>query len=223
MTDLVDQMFPPIHRKWAPEFTDFNYWKTPVQEFTLPILMPPSPTLSARSDTSNRSTLARIRNFSLVSTRSSNTKYSSLSPPATRSGGRTSPEHGIDQSWSDNRSQELRKMTSFEKLSSMFTQSSSGSGRSLSPGSLSSSSLTYLDSGSDNEGNDDDMGKGHRRGRRISVTSMPGSMDDEYGLDDGGALEEGCDYEGEDEEEAAEEAFDEDFLATGEMKNVPFL
>ncbi|EEB86661.1 hypothetical protein MPER_16304, partial [Moniliophthora perniciosa FA553] len=31
---LVDQMFPPINRKWAPEFTDFNYWKMPVQDKT---------------------------------------------------------------------------------------------------------------------------------------------------------------------------------------------
>ncbi|KDQ29727.1 hypothetical protein PLEOSDRAFT_1009219, partial [Pleurotus ostreatus PC15] len=30
MTDLVDQMFPPIHRKWAAEYTDFNYWKVPI-------------------------------------------------------------------------------------------------------------------------------------------------------------------------------------------------
>src|ERR1700733_1942569 len=136
MTDLVDQMFPPIHRKWAPEFTDFNYWKTPVPEFTLPILIPPSPTLSARSDTSNQSTLARIRNFSLVSARSSTTKYTGLPPPATAtSSGRTSPLHGIDPISSDNRSQELRQMTSFERLSTMFAQPSNASGRSLSPGS----------------------------------------------------------------------------------------
>jgi phosphatidate phosphatase LPIN len=36
-------------------------------------------------------------------------------------------------------------------------------------------------------------------------------------------VHDGEDEEAEDEEEAAEEAFDEDFLATGEMKNVPFL
>ncbi|KZO98164.1 LNS2-domain-containing protein, partial [Calocera viscosa TUFC12733] len=30
MTDLVDQMFPPVHRKWAQEFTDLNYWRTPM-------------------------------------------------------------------------------------------------------------------------------------------------------------------------------------------------
>ncbi|OBZ70053.1 Nuclear elongation and deformation protein 1 [Grifola frondosa] len=82
MTDLVDQMFPPIHRKWAAEYTDFNYWKTPMQDFPLPDLAPPSPALSARSDTSNQSALARLRNFSLVSSRQT-TKQFSLPPPAT--------------------------------------------------------------------------------------------------------------------------------------------
>jgi phosphatidate phosphatase LPIN len=42
--------------------------------------------------------------------------------------------------------------------------------------------------------------------------------DDEEGYGNDGEVE-----GGENEEEAAEEAFDEDFLATGEMKNVPFL
>ncbi|OAX39025.1 hypothetical protein K503DRAFT_799992 [Rhizopogon vinicolor AM-OR11-026] len=35
MTDLVNQMFPPILRKWAAEITDLNYWKAPIQEFGL--------------------------------------------------------------------------------------------------------------------------------------------------------------------------------------------
>lgn len=69
MTDFVDQMFPPINRKWAPDYTDFNYWRQPVREFSLPDLTPPSPALSARSDTSSQSTLARLRNFSLVGSR----------------------------------------------------------------------------------------------------------------------------------------------------------
>ncbi|KAI9437755.1 Lipin/Ned1/Smp2-domain-containing protein, partial [Lactarius indigo] len=30
MTDLVDQMFPPITHKWDNEFTDSNYWKAPL-------------------------------------------------------------------------------------------------------------------------------------------------------------------------------------------------
>jgi phosphatidate phosphatase LPIN len=65
---------------------------------------------------------------------------------------------------------------------------------------------------------------------------MPGSLDEmRFGRDDDDEhlddvdIEEGYGYEGEsedgpeNEEEAAEEAFDEDFFATGEMKNVPFL
>ncbi|EJU06380.1 LNS2-domain-containing protein [Dacryopinax primogenitus] len=63
MTDLVDQMFPPVHRKWAQEFTDLNYWRTPMPNIDIPDLRPPSPALSARSDTSSR--LNRIRNFTL--------------------------------------------------------------------------------------------------------------------------------------------------------------
>lgn len=68
MTDLVDQMFPPIHRKWAPEFTDVNFWRPLVGEYDLPEdLAPPSPALSARSDASGQTRLSRLRNFSLLS------------------------------------------------------------------------------------------------------------------------------------------------------------
>jgi phosphatidate phosphatase LPIN len=229
MTDLVDQMFPPINRNCAPEFTDFNFWRTPVIEFPLPDLSPPSPALSARSDTSNQSALARLRNFSLVGTRQSNVKLTNLAVPA----------HG-----DEHRDSRLRQMSSFERLTSPFSSLGPSSGssqggrrRSLSPGSYSSSSMTYLDSGSEG---DDDRGEGsggekrNRRLRRYSVTSMPGALDDlhlgnndeeEDGADGAEDRAEG-DTDGayvEDEAEAAEHAFDEDFFATGEMKNVPFL
>ncbi|KAJ1308894.1 hypothetical protein OPQ81_004581 [Rhizoctonia solani] len=59
MTDLVDQMFPPVHRRWAPEYTDFNFWRTPLPEIELPDLSPPSPALSAHSNTSGGSRLGR--------------------------------------------------------------------------------------------------------------------------------------------------------------------
>lgn len=52
MTDLVDQQFPPVNRKTVPAFTDFNFWRAPVAHFDLPDLSPPSPALSARSDSS---------------------------------------------------------------------------------------------------------------------------------------------------------------------------
>lgn len=71
MTDLVDQMFPPINRKTAPDYTDFNFWRAPVAHFDLPDLTPPSPALSARSD-SSRLGLSRLGNIaSSLSRRSS--------------------------------------------------------------------------------------------------------------------------------------------------------
>lgn len=166
MTDLVDQMFPPIHRKWAPEFTDFNYWKVPVQEFTLPDFSPPSPALSARSDTSNQSTLARIRNFSLVGNRQSfNAKQYNLPGPGADG---PAPSPGTDS-----KSHPLREMTSLERLGSTLaslTQSSSSSieesGRSPSPASRSSLSLTYAESGSDDEYGDEEFSSGERMSRR---------------------------------------------------------
>ncbi|KAF7981688.1 hypothetical protein HWV62_32248 [Athelia sp. TMB] len=247
MTDLVDQMFPPIHRKWAPEFTDFNYWKNPVQEYALPDLSPPSPALSARSDTSNVSTLARIRNFSLGGTRTSNVAKRQTLPAFALQDGNHKSAH-------------LRQMSSLERLGSTiasFTTSSSSVDipnpnaghsrhRSLSPASRSSLSLTYADSGSEDEfGRDtsDSERQSRKRTRAKSITSMPGSLDDDmhFGMeeDDGSDAEEhpdvvdgedGYGYEGGGEgeedpehEEVAEDAFDEDFFATGEMKNVPFL
>lgn len=220
MTDLVDQMFPPIHRKWAAEFTDFNYWKTPVQEFALPDFTPPSPALSARSDTSNQSTLARLRNFSLVGRKQGREMKSfSLPLPVTTPEG-TPIQTGIQ------RNTHLRQMSSLERLSSRLatlTQSSSSSGM---ESRSSSSSSPFVDSDSD-EAELEEGGARKRRRRSSSMTSMPGSLDDaQFGID--GADGEGHGYDGgaesgENEEEAAEEAFDEDFYATGEMKNVPFL
>lgn len=221
MTDIVDQMFPPIHRKWTAEFTDFNYWKMPVQEFALPDLTPPSPALSARSDTSNQSTLARLRNFSLVGRRQSRdlTQFSLPPPVVAREG---TPGRAMSL-----RNTHLRQMSSLERLSGRLvalTQSSSSSGVDSR-----SSSSTFLDSDEeDAEAEEGSVRK--RRPRSTSMTSMPGSLDDEqFGVDvrDGDEDVEGYGYDGveggENEEEAAEEAFDEDFLATGEMKNVPFL
>ncbi|KAG2069318.1 LNS2-domain-containing protein [Suillus decipiens] len=220
MTDIVDQMFPPIHRKWAAEFTDFNYWKTPVQEFALPDLTPPSPALSARSDTSNQSALARLRNFSLVGRRQSRdmTQFS-LPPPVLAREGTRSRTMGLHNT-------HLRQISSLERLSgrlAALAQSSSSSGVDSR-----SSSSTFLDS--DEEDADVEEGSMRkRRPRSTSMTSMPGSLDDEqFGMngrdeEEDGSVSDGRAEGGENEEEAAEEAFDEDFLATGEMKNVPFL
>jgi phosphatidate phosphatase LPIN len=73
MTDLVDQMFPPINRKTAPDYTDFNFWRAPLPTIDFPELAPPSPALSARSDQStSRISLGRLGSLaSTLSRRSS--------------------------------------------------------------------------------------------------------------------------------------------------------
>ncbi|TKA53096.1 hypothetical protein B0A53_03976 [Rhodotorula sp. CCFEE 5036] len=97
MTDLVDQMFPPITRKIVPDFSDFNYWRAPLPSIDLdiPELAPPSPALSARSDqSSSRLSLGRLGNLaSSLSRRGSRSALTDASPTGRtgRSGTPTSP------------------------------------------------------------------------------------------------------------------------------------
>ena len=88
MTDLVDQMFPPINRKTAPDFTDFNFWRAPVMQFDLPDLSPPSPALSARSD-GGRLGLTRLG--SIASSLSRRSSRATLVDRQTRAGTPSSP------------------------------------------------------------------------------------------------------------------------------------
>ena len=73
----------------------------------------------------------------------------------------------------------------------------------------------------DEEWEVDEDGRRRRRERRRSMTSMPGALDDRHFEMD----EEEGQYFGEREGEYGDEdeAFDEDLLAAGEMKDVPFL
>lgn len=87
MTDLVDQMFPPVHRSVSPEYTDLVYWRMPVCQYALPDLTPPSPALSARSDTSRLGRLTSA--ISLLS------GSRSRSPSSVESSRAASPERGI--------------------------------------------------------------------------------------------------------------------------------
>lgn len=236
MTDLVDQTFPPIHRKWTPEFTDFNYWKIPLQKYALPDLSPPSPTLSARSDTSNQSALARLRNFSL----SGNSGRGGHIKNGGHSSSVETTDH--DASLHPYRNSHLRQMSSFEKLSSTLAfmtgiNNGDGSRRSASP------DLSSSYAGSDEEdGDESELGVDGRprtkRPRARSVTSMPGTLDqmhfdmdeeeeeDQEHIDDHyDEDEEGYGYNGDENgvEEEVEEEFDDDLLAAGAMRKVPFL
>jgi phosphatidate phosphatase LPIN len=228
MTDLVDQMFPPIHRKWTPEFTDFNYWKVPLQEYTLPDLFPPSPTLSARSDTSNQSTLARLRNFSLGG---NSTRGGHISPKHP-SGAEGTDHVGSYDSSQAYRDSHLRQMSSFEKLSSTLgfmrgINNGDESRRSASP------ELSSSYAGSDDEDGDEselDVDGRPRMRRPRSMTSMPGALDEmHFDLDE---EEEGEGHNEYDEDgydgdensaEEMEEEFDDDLLVAGAMQKVPFL
>ncbi|KAI0650498.1 Lipin/Ned1/Smp2-domain-containing protein [Trametes meyenii] len=228
MTDLVDQMFPPINRKWASEYTDFNYWKAPIQDFPLPDLSPPSPALSARSDTSNQSTFARLRNFSLVSSRPPTNRFS-LPPPATEASQATGNGSGKRSDEEQANETRLRQMTSFERLSSTLANLTTSS--SSTAGSPRSSSPTLHDSDSEYEEEDGDVeGQKIRRNRqrRRSVASMPGSLPgSEPGSDDemvfGEDEDEDHGYEGENEEDVPDEALDEALFAAGEMNNVDYI
>jgi phosphatidate phosphatase LPIN len=56
-------MFPPVHRKVIPEYTDFNFWRPNIADIPIPDLtpVPVSPALSATSDASGRlSMLGRL-------------------------------------------------------------------------------------------------------------------------------------------------------------------
>lgn len=143
------------------------------------------------------------------------------------------------------RNSHLRQMSSFEKLSSTLAfmtginnNNGDGSRRSTSPD-MSSSSYA----GSDEEdGDESELGVDGRvrtkRSRARSVTSMPGTldqmhfdMDEEEGEDQEGHIdhydegEESYSYDVDENgvEEEVEEEFDDDLLAAGAMRKVPFL
>ncbi|KAG8852003.1 hypothetical protein FRB96_009019 [Tulasnella sp. 330] len=195
MTDLVDQIFPPIHRKWATEYTDFNYWRDPIPEFELPNLEPPSPALSAVSDASAVSRLARMRVFSLRSGTSSNniaadavakaarSQTSPLGPKRPRSHDRHSAT--LVDSGSD-REMDLRRKLSFESL----------------PGSMPGTASDY---GDDDEGEEGSEGE-------------DGEVEGDIGEED--EVEEDEEDDGVEEEPLR---FVDDILATSEMEKVVFL
>jgi phosphatidate phosphatase LPIN len=214
MTDLVDQMFPPITHKWESDFTDNNYWKYPLLEFPLPDFPPPSPALSARSDASNQSAFARLRNFSLRSTSSGR---SSPFPPSPHIEARRGRD--MDATGSHNHQ---RQLSSIERLSNALVGLASS--RSVSS-STPSTQESELGEDSDSRDTSDYTGRRHRL-RKRSTRSMPGSLpgsrpsSDEEAFEfrvttDDSIIDPGA--------EAVEQEFDEDLFAAGEMQKVPFL
>lgn len=217
MTDLVDQMFPPITHKWESEFTDHNYWKAPLAEFPLPVLTPPSPALSARSDTSNQSAFARLRNFSLRNTNRSRSPPLPLSTHNEASRGRN-----MDVSSSHSHQ---RQLSSIERLGNALAGIASRSVSSSRPSAYESESEEDCDS---HDASNDHAGR-RRRLRKRSTRSMPGSLPGSRASSDDEDLEFGGTGNATDGSisdpaaEAVEGEFDEDLFAAGEMQKVPFL
>lgn len=211
MTDLVDQMFPPITHKWESEFTDNNYWKAPLAEFPLPYLTPPSPALSARSDASNQSAFARLRNFSLRSTSSGR---SSPFPPSPHIEARRGRD--MDVTGSHNHQ---RQLSSIERLSNVLVGLAS---RGASP-----SPPSGQESGSEEEDSDScdasEYTRRRRRLRRRSTRSMPGSLPGSRPSSDEEDIEFGVAVDDSIPDPDPEQEFDEDLFAAGEMQKVPFL
>jgi phosphatidate phosphatase LPIN len=215
MTDLVDQMFPPITHKWESEFTDNNYWKAPLAEFPLPDLAPPSPALSARSDVSNRSAFARLRNFSLRSRSSSRSLPLAPSPPVEVRRGRDLGTTGSHN--------HQRQLSSMERLSNVFVGLASRSASPSTPSAHESESEEDCDSPDPS-----DYAGRRQRLRKRSTRSMPGSLpgsrsssdeDLDFGVTDKGADDPSSDPA----VDLVEQEFDEDLFAAGEMQKVPFL
>ncbi|VDB89890.1 unnamed protein product [Peniophora sp. CBMAI 1063] len=227
MTDLVDQMFPPINQKYSTEYTDNSYWNAPIVDVQLPDLTPPSPALSARSDQTTGSTLARIRNFSLRGPRATSPEPGTSTPATTEDGQRGRQ---------DDR-ERPRTLSSISRISGALASLS----RSVSPGSPSGTSISALSparSTTDiSEVEEDEFYQKSERRRRQRTLSMPGSLQgSEDEASDGedeegdGALfgSDGGDEYGDGDDEGVggemeEPTFDEDLFATGEMSKVPFL
>jgi phosphatidate phosphatase LPIN len=226
MTDLVDQMFPPIHRRWAPEYTDFNFWRTPFSEFELPDLSPPSPALSARSDTSGGSRLGRFVSLGRAASRAS-------SSDAVRRQADKDKNRGL---LGDT---ERRRTTSHPGT---MIKAGTITVRPSSPLTGPATNAEDLDAISDAEGRMQggwDMDREHRR--RMSFDSMPGSFEERTWMHDGLdeedsdelATQDAIDDDDEEGDEGDDEQDDDDrddgeephfdTFAADEMEDTPFL
>lgn len=207
MTDLVDQMFPPVHRSVQAEYTDFNYWRAPMQEFELPDLTPDpvSPALSARSDVSR---LSRLRNFSLRTRGSTTSLGDKDKMAAVVATAMANAKGNVNGTAVANGHANVRQ----------------------------SSPLASPEFGPTVASDDEYDGEEYHSRKRDRRLSMPGSIDGRMLEDEGfgeSDNEEAVDDEDDEEEDEDDEEhpdhddvdamFDDDILATGEMNNIPFL
>ena len=202
-------MFPPVNRKWQPEYTDFNYWRPSLPDVPLPDLTPVSPALSATSDSSR---LGLLRNMASGIARRASRQ--TITSEGSKDGGvpsqtsrPTSPLVGPSIVAGDYDSvSEAEGDVLHDQTSSM-------------PGSLPGSfdgRGDYLNDEFFDQRYREETEDGQRRRGDREVDLGSGDDDDE---------DEGYDHDervGLSEDDVDPEMFDDDLLATGEMSKVPF-
>jgi phosphatidate phosphatase LPIN len=207
-TDLVDQMFPPVHREVIPEYTDFNYWRPAIPDIAIPDLTPPqpvSPALSATSDTSGRlSMLGRLTGIARRASRQTITGSTDDGRKATSASSRPSSplshpaDDGSDYGYDEDAISDRGEFLHDSRPSSM-------------PGSFEDKGEYLGDEFFDQRGFQRYKEAQHdQRGRSPDVDlGSNHDHDDRY------------QHESEDDD-VYPEMFDDDLLATGEMSKVPY-
>ncbi|KAJ9124017.1 hypothetical protein QFC22_000809 [Naganishia vaughanmartiniae] len=206
MTDLVDQMFPPVNRKLQPEYTDFNYWRPSIPDIPLPDLTPASPALSATSESSR---LGLLRNMaSGIARRASRQTITSegTKSPQSQTSRPTSPLVGPSIVAGD---ADFDSMSESEDVLHDRTNARGSSMPGSLPGSFDDRADYLNDEFFDQRYRNEPQDNHHqRKDRNGNPTS-----EDEYGYGEQG---------GHSEDDVYPEMFDDDLLATGEMSKVPF-
>lgn len=229
-------MFPPVHRRFAPEYTDFNYWRPTIDAFEIPDLtpQPASPALSAASDTSGRmSMLGRLAGLGRKSSRQTvgsgggedDKRGQGPASPSTRPSSPLSTSIGRDDSDYDDDEDAISDRGDFMNQEQQDHQQQHRA-HSM-PGSFDDRSSQFM--GDDffdqrgfqrykeaqNDRPDGGRGQGRDGQDHVDLNSDQEGDDDDDDDDD--------DYQqGSEDDDVYPEMFDDDLLATGEMSKVPY-
>lgn len=195
LNDLVNEVFPPVKTKFQPEYTDFNYWRDPIMDIAIPdIVVPVSPALSARSDTSGGSRLSYLGKIASLGRRSSRPilpdSEGGAASPASQTSRPSSPLIGPALTPGD--------LSEDEEWASSSQRAGNRSRASSMPGSFEDGNA-FPESWFNRGESMDSLGRERHEGE---VDDEQGQEDDSFADDDA--------------------IFDDDILATGEMARVPF-
>jgi len=214
-TDLVDQMFPPVHRKVIPEYTDFNYWRPAIPDIPIPDLTPPqpvSPALSATSDSSGR--LSMLGRLTGIARRASRQTVGSTEDGKRPTSASSRPSSPLSQPADDGSDYGGYEEDAISDRGEFLHDSRPSS----MPGSFEDKGQYLGDEFFDQRGfqryrevRDEQEGTYHQPRQRADNVDL--GSDHDY--------DEQYQHESEDDD-AYPEMFDDDLLATGEMSKVPY-